>query len=106
MSDNLGAWVGEILHQTHNLCDLPDLFDWGGNMGPFDQEAGYLATHLSGWTKRAVGWLDPSTVALHLGQAAEYTLHSISLIQPPPTGRIAAVQIGAQVPYPEIYINF
>ena len=38
MSDNLGAWVGEILHQT-NLCDLPDLFDWGGNMGPFDQEA-------------------------------------------------------------------
>ena len=60
MSDNLGAWVGEILHQT-NLCDLPDLFDWGGNMGPFDQEAGYLATHLSGWTKRAVGWLDPST---------------------------------------------
>jgi hypothetical protein len=98
MSDNLGAWVGEILHQT-NLCDLPDLFDWGGNMGPFDQEAGYLATHLSGWTKRAVGWLDSSTVALHLGQAAEYTLHSISLIQPPPTGRIAAVQIGAQVPY-------
>ena len=70
MSDNLGAWVGEILHQT-NLCDLPDLFDWGGNMGPFDQEAGYLATHLSGWTKRAVGWLDSSTVALHLGQAAE-----------------------------------
>src|SRR5215831_10774512 len=25
MSDNLGVWVGEILHQT-NLCDLPDLF--------------------------------------------------------------------------------
>jgi hypothetical protein len=29
MSDNLGAWVGEIMHQT-NLCDLPDLFDWAG----------------------------------------------------------------------------
>jgi hypothetical protein len=59
MSDNLGNWVGEILHQT-NLCDLPDLFDFAGsypadaNMGPFDQEAGYQATHLSGWTKRAV----------------------------------------------------
>ncbi len=104
MSDNLGNWVGEILHQT-NLCDLPDLFDFAGqypsgdNMGPFDQEAGYLATHPSAWTKRAVGWLDPSTVVLHLGHAAEYTLHSISLIQPPPTGRIAAVQIGVQVPY-------
>jgi PASTA domain len=104
MSDNLGNWVGEILHQT-NLCDLPDFFDFAGqypsgeNMGPFDQEAGYLATHLSAWTKRAVGWLDPSTVVLHLGRVAEYTLHSISLIQPPPTGRIAAVQVGDQVPY-------
>jgi PASTA domain len=104
MSDNLGNWVGEILHQT-NLCDLPDFFDFAGqypsgeNMGPFDQEAGYLATHLSAWTKRAVGWLDPSTVVLHLGRVAEYTLHSISLIQLPPTGRIAAVQVGDQVPY-------
>src|SRR3984893_5444851 len=104
MSDNLGNWVGEILHQT-NLCDLPDLFDFAGqypsdeNMGPFDQEAGYEATHISAWTKRAVGWLDPSTVALHPGGAAEYTLHSVSLIQPPPTGRIAAVQIGAEAPY-------
>jgi hypothetical protein len=104
MSDDLGVWVGEILHQT-NLCDLPDLFDFAGqypsdeNMGPFDQEAGYQATHLSAWTKRAVGWLNPSTVALHGGGVADYELHSVSLIQPPPTGRIAAVQIGTTVPY-------
>jgi hypothetical protein len=104
MSDDLGNWAGEILHQT-NLCDLPDLFDFAGdypsgdNMGPFDQEAGYLATHPSAWTKRAVGWLDPSTVALPPTHVAEFTLHSISLIQPPPTGRVAAVQIGGQVPY-------
>ena len=104
MSDNLGNWVGELLHQT-NLCDLPDLFDFAGNypsddnMGPFDQEAGYQATHLSAWTKRAVGWLDPSTVAMHPGGVANYTLHSASLIQPPPTGRVAAIQIGATVPY-------
>jgi hypothetical protein len=104
MSDDLGNWAGEILHQT-NLCDLPDLFDFAGdypsgdNMGPFEQEAGYLATHPSAWTKRAVGWLDPSTVALPPTHVAEFTLHSISLIQPPPTGRVAAVQIGGQVPY-------
>jgi hypothetical protein len=104
MSDDLGVWVGEILHQT-NLCDLPDLFDFAGaypsgaNMGPFDQEAGYLATHLCGWTKRAVGWLDPSTVALYQGGVAEYNLYPVSLIQPPPTGAIAAVQIGTEVPY-------
>jgi hypothetical protein len=89
----------------HNQCDLPDLFDYAGNyasgdnMGPFDQEAGYEATHPSAWTKRAVGWLNPSAVALHPGGVAEYTLYSVSLIQPPPTGRVTAVQIGAEVPY-------
>jgi hypothetical protein len=73
MDDDLGRWVGELLHQT-NLCDLPDFFDYAGhyasgdNMGPFDQEAGYQATHPSAWTKRAVGWLDPSTVASVFGQ--------------------------------------
>jgi hypothetical protein len=104
MSDNLGNWVGELLHQT-NLCDLPDLFDWAGqypsdaNMGPFDQEAGYEATHISAWTKRGVGWVDPSTIAQQSGGVAGYTLHSASLIQPPPIGRVAAIQIGAEVPY-------
>jgi len=104
MSDNLGNWLGELLHQT-NLCDLPDLFDFAGdypsgdNMGPFEQEAGYLATHPCAWTKRAVGWLDPSTVALHPGGVVDYVLNSVSLIQPPPTGTIAAVQIGTEVPY-------
>ena len=103
MSDNLGNWVGELVHQT-NLCNLPDLFDFTDkfpdeNMGAFDQEAGYAATHFSAWTKRAIGWLDPSTVPLHIGRVADYTLHAISLIQPPPAGRIAALQIGQQVPY-------
>jgi hypothetical protein len=104
MSDDLGNWAGELIHQT-NLCNLPDLFDFAGdypsdeNMGPFDQEAGYQATHFSAWTKRAVGWLNPSTVVRHPGGVAQYTLHSVSLIQPPPTGRSAAVQIGAKVPY-------
>ena len=51
MSDDLGSWVGELLHQT-NLCDLPDLFDFAGNypsgdnMGPFDA-GGWLSSHPS-----------------------------------------------------------
>ena len=104
MRDDLGHWVGELRHQA-GLCNLPDLFDYAGdypsgdNMGAFDEEAGYDATHPSAWTKRAVGWLDPSAVALHPGGVAEYTLYSVSLIQPPPTGRVTAVQIGAEVPY-------
>ena len=63
MSDDLGAWVGEILHQI-NLCDLPDLFDYAGdyqsgeNMGPFDQEAGYHATHpRPGQNGPSDGWI-------------------------------------------------
>ena len=103
MSDNLGNWAAELAHQT-GLCNIPDLFDFTDvypdqNMGGFDEEAGYLATHFSAWTKRAIGWLDPSTIPLHTGQVGVYTLHSISLIQPPPAGRIAALQIGQQVPY-------
>ena len=103
MSDDHGAWVGEIAHQT-NLCNLPDLFDFtdeypNENMGAYDQEAGYGYTHFSAWTKRAIGWLNPSTVALQVGHLGSYTLHSASLIQPPPEGRVAAVQVGAQVPY-------
>jgi hypothetical protein len=57
------------------------------------------ATHFSAWTKRLIEWLDPSTVPLHLGRVADYTLHANSLIQPPPAPRVAAVQIGQQVPY-------
>ena len=104
MKEGLGVWVGELLHQG-SLCNLRDLFvnaglyPSGDNMGPFEQEAGYQATHLSAWTKRAVGWLEPSAIAQHSGGAAEYTLHAASLIQPPPTGRVAAVQIGTEVPY-------
>ena len=103
MSDNQGVWVGEIVHQT-NLCNLPDLFDFTDkfpdqNMGIYDQEAGYGYTHFSVWTKRAIGWLNPSTVPVHVGHSANYTLHSASLIQPPPAGRVAAVQVGTQVPY-------
>ena len=104
MADDLGHWVGELVHQT-GLCNLPDLFDFTNeypaeNMLGFDQEAGYLATHFSGWTKRALQWLDASTIPEHEGQRAGYALHAISLIQPPPTGgRIAALQVGKKVPY-------
>jgi hypothetical protein len=74
MSDDLGHWVGELVHQT-GLCNLPDLFDFTDeypdeNMLGFDQEAGYLATHFSAWTKRAIGWIDPSTVPVQTTQTA------------------------------------
>ena len=104
MSDDVGHWVGELVHQP-NLSNLPDLWDYdknypGESMGTFDQESEvYGATHFSAWTKRLIQWLDPSTVALHVGRAADYTLQANSLIQPPPAPRVTAVQIGLQAPY-------
>jgi hypothetical protein len=104
MSDDVGHWVGELVHQP-NLSNLPDLWDFdknfpGESMGTFDQESElYGATHFSAWTKRLIKWLDPSTVPLHLGRVLDYTLQANSLIQPPPAPRVAAVQIGQQVPY-------
>ena len=98
MSDNLGNWIGELMHQAQ-LTNFADFFDFGGNMGSYDQMAGYAATHPCVWSKRAAGWLDPSSVPLHPGGTAQYLLHAATLPQPPPTGRWAAVQIGADVPY-------
>lgn len=103
MSDNLGNWVGELSHLTA-LCDLPDLFDFTDkypdqNMVGFDQEAGYMATHFCGRTKRGLQWLNPATTPVQQSGTADYTLHAVSLTQPPPTGRVAAVQVGQQVPY-------
>jgi hypothetical protein len=104
MLDDLGSWAGELLHQT-NLTAFPDFFDFAGsypvdaNMGPYEQEAGYDATHPCAWTKRAAGWLDPSTVSQHRGGTVQYLLHAASLIQPPPDGRTAAVQVGLSAPY-------
>jgi hypothetical protein len=98
MVENVGVWAMECMHQT-NLCDFGDLFPFDGNMGAFDNMASDAGTHPSAYTKRAVGWLDPSAVPVHSGNAASYVLHSIGLVQPPPSGRVAAVQIGRQVPY-------
>jgi hypothetical protein len=46
-------------------------------------------------------WLDPSAIVRHTNHraAVTYNLHAVGLAQPPPTGRVAAVMIGAQVPY-------
>src|SRR5438876_1111246 len=60
---------------------------------------GALGTHPSAYTKAGIEWLDRSQIAEHGGRVANYALHAISLIQPPPSGRVAAVKIGSGVPY-------
>jgi negative regulator of replication initiation len=78
---------------------MDDLYSWGGNMAEYDNMAGAGGTHPSAWTKRAIQWLDPAAIAQHKGRTMEYTVHAVSLVQPPPSDRVSGVQIGTTVPY-------
>lgn len=96
MSEGIGVWAMELMHC---LTGMDDLYPFGGNMGAFDEMACSCGTHPSAYTKAAIGWLDRSAIAAHVGRIGAYDLHSVGLVQPPPSGRFAAVRIGSTVPY-------
>jgi hypothetical protein len=96
MVEGLGVWAMELMHC---LTGFDDLYTFGGNLGGFDEMACACGTHPTAYTKVAVGWLDASAVAVQSARSASHTLHAVGLAQPPPTGRVAAVRVGAQVPY-------
>jgi len=97
MAEGVGVWAMEIIHC---LGPIDDLYTFGGNMGKYEEMAGAAGSHPSAHTKALAGWLDQSAIAQHSkGHAHNYDLHSIGLVQPPPSGRVAAVRIGSQVPF-------
>ena len=96
MLEGVGVWAMEFMH---SLTGFADLYPFNGSMGAFDEMACSCATHPSAFTKAAIRWLDASTIAQHISQAASYDLHAVGLIQPPPSGRSVAVQIGSLAPY-------
>jgi PASTA domain-containing protein len=96
MLEGVGVWAMEFMH---GLTGFGDLYPFDGNMFAFDEMACACATHPSAYTKAAIGWLNASTVAQHPGGVAHYNLYSVGLVQPPPSGRVAAVRLGQQVPY-------
>jgi hypothetical protein len=96
MLEGVGVWAMEFMH---SLTGFGDLYPFNGNMGAFDEMACSCGPHPSAYTKAAIGWLDASAIARHSGPTAGYDLHSVGLAQPPPSGRVAAVRIGSQVPY-------
>jgi hypothetical protein len=103
MLERVGIWAMELMH---GLTGFADIYPFGDDvdpqdpvMGLYDQMSAAAATHPSAYTKAGIQWLDRATIAQHTGRAGVYGLHSISLTQPPPTGRVAAVKIGAGVPY-------
>jgi hypothetical protein len=96
MLEGVGVWAMEFMH---SLTGFGDLYPFNGNMGAFDEMACSCGTHPSAYTKAAIGWLDASAIATQVGRFSSYTLHSVGLTQPPPSGRLAAVRIGLPVPY-------
>ena len=96
MREAVGVWAMEFMHV---LTAFSDLYPFNGNIDKFDEMACACGTHPSAFTKAAIGWLDPSSIAQHTRKSASYDLHSVGLVQPPPAGRAAAVQIGALAQY-------
>jgi hypothetical protein len=103
MLEPVGVWAMELMH---GLTGFTDLYPFGNDADPqnpviglYDQMSASAATHPSAYTKAGIQWIDRATIAQHTGRVGVYALHAISLTQPPPTGRVAAVKIGTNVPY-------
>jgi hypothetical protein len=103
MLEGVGTWAMELMH---GLTGFTDIYPFGDDvdqqdpaMGLYDEMSAAAGTHPSAYTKAGIQWLDRATIAEHTGRAGVYALHAISLTEPPPTGRVAAVKIGAGVPY-------
>jgi hypothetical protein len=103
MLEPVGTWAMEFMH---GLTGFTDIYPFGDDvdqqdpvMGLYDEMSAAGGTHPSAYTKAGIQWLDRATIAEHVGRVSAYALHAISLTQPPPTGRVAAVKIGANVPY-------
>ena len=98
MAEGVGTWAMELIHC---LASIDDLYTFGGDMHGFEEMAGALGSHPSAYTKAVAGWLDASAIVTHTNHTAAvmYNLHAIGLVQPPPSGRAAAVRVGSQVPY-------
>jgi hypothetical protein len=105
MQERLGTWAMELMHVLTGFADIrcqpafADCQNDVGDIGNFDEMAFNGGMHPSAYTKAAIQWLDVSAIAEHTGRSALYQLHSVGLVQPPPSGRSAAIRIGSSVPY-------
>ena len=98
----------ELMHVLTGFNDIRDSIppyadspNDEGDIGNFDETAFSKGMHPTAYTKAGIKWLDGSAIAQHGDGAASYALHAVGLVQPPPTGRWAAVRIGQQGPVPD-----
>lgn len=103
MAESNGVWLMELIH---GLTLFKDLYHFNNDVDPaersidtFDQMSASSQTHPTAFTKNELGWLDAGYISLHRGSSATYKLQYNSLAQPPLTGQVAAVRVGAGFPY-------
>ena len=96
MDESLGVWSMELMHAIARYWDL---YNEPNHLESFDNMACNCGTHPSAFTKRVLGWIDPATIAHQDRRFRDYKLHTLSLVQPPPSGRVCAVQVGERPPY-------
>ncbi len=94
MVEGVGVWAMEF---THVLAGYADLYtnDRPEDLNSFDNMDCSCGTHPTAFTKLRLGWLHPSSIATHIGPSAAYNLHTLGLVQPPPTGRCTAVLVSS-----------
>lgn len=83
----LGVWAMELIHLFTGYWDL---YIVENNLSTYDNMACACGSHPCAFTKRAVGWLDPEAVATGPGR---FRLYDVGLVQPPPQGQYAAVEV-------------
>ncbi len=96
LAEGVGVWAMELLH---TITGYTDLYVHPDHPGKFDNMAGATGTHPTAFTKLSFGWLEPVAIAAHAVRAAAYAVHTLGIVQPPPFGRCAAVQIGSADPF-------
>jgi hypothetical protein len=92
MAEGVGVWMMEL---THVLALYMDLYtnDRANDLNSYDNMDCSCGTHPTAYTKVQLGWLDPSAIVVDSAQSSQFDLHSLGLVQPPPPGRVTAVQV-------------
>ncbi|THK33650.1 hypothetical protein EHS39_34955 [Ensifer sp. MPMI2T] len=103
MKEHTGVWAMEMIHGISGMGDLYHLDGYSDpeirEIGRFDQMSEARLSHPTAFSKRMLGWLDPSAIASADDPVNAFDLQSVGFTQPAILGRVSAIQVGTEVPY-------
>src|SRR5262245_6206448 len=103
MKEHTGVWAMEMIHGISGMRDLYQLSGYSDpkirEIGRFDEMSEARLSHPTAFSKRMLGWLDPSAIASAEDPVTTFDLQSVGFTQPAIGGRVSAIQVGSQVPY-------